>query len=365
MSFKVVCTKCNNPRKNEMEWKCNCGAPFKVVLYDKFKKDKIIKSIYSIWRYRNFYPYVKKEKIVSLGEGWTPLVKVKNNLWLKLEYLMPTGSFKDRGSSVLISGLLSELSNVKSFSEDSSGNAGASMAAYCAKAGVKIRVFVPEKTSGPKILQIASYGAQIFKVNGSREEVSAKAQEMSKEYTYIGHAWHPYFRDGIRTLAYEVAEQTNWKLFERVYLPVSSGTLLLGFMEGLRHMCISNVINSIPKVVASQTTQVSPVYRKLKNLHYSPPSEVKTVADALVNSNPPLLEEMTKIMKEIDGDAEVVNEEEIIKASILLARNGFYVEPSAAVAFAAYLKHLNENLIKKDEKTLIILTGIGLKTHFT
>jgi threonine synthase len=345
------------------EWRCSCGAPFKVVLQEKFKKEKIIRSNRSLWRYFHFFPYVRKEKIVSLGEGWTPLVRVKENLWFKLDYLMPTGSFKDRGSSVLISGLLSEISEVSGISEDSSGNAGASISAYCARAGIKSKIYVPEKSSGQKMLQILSYGAQVFKVKGFREEVSKKAQEVDEGYIYAGHAWHPYFRDGIRTLAYEIAEQTRWKNFDYVYLPVSSGTLLLGFMDGEKHMYDSGIIDSIPRVVASQTTQVSPVYHKLRNLPYSPPLEVNTVADALVSTNPPLLEEMVNTLKAMNGDAEVVSEEEILNAHNLLAKSGFYVEPSSAVAFAAYLKHLREGTTNKNKRALVVLTGIGLKSQ--
>ncbi len=363
MSFSVVCSRCNNYRQMATEWKCSCGAPFKVILQEKFKKERIFRNNRSLWRYFRFFPYVRKEKIVSLGEGWTPLVRVKENLWFKLDYLMPTGSFKDRGSSVLISGLLSEIPGIGGISEDSSGNAGASISAYCARAGIKSKIYVPEKASGQKMLQTLSYGAQVFKVKGSREEVSKKAQEVNEGYIYAGHAWHPYFRDGIRTLAYEIAEQTRWRNFDYVYLPVSSGTLLLGFMDGVKHMYDSDIIDSIPKVIASQTTQVSPVYHKLRNLPYSPPSEVKTVADALVSTNPPLLEEMMNALKAMDGDAEIVSEEEIVNAHNLLAKSGFYVEPSSAVAYAAYLKHLKEGTINKNKRTVIVLTGIGLKSQ--
>jgi threonine synthase len=332
-----------------------------VIFHGQFDKSRIVKRERTIWRYRHFYPYVKREKIVSLGEGNTPLVKVQDFLWFKLDYLMPTGSYKDRGSSTLISGLLSTLGKVSGLSEDSSGNAGASIAAYCARAGVNLRIYVPEMASGMKLAQTSVYGAEVTKVPGTREEVSKRAQDAGKGFLYVGHIWHPYFKDGIRTLAYEISEQAGWKTFDRIYVPVSAGTLILGLINGFRHLKSSNIIEEIPKVVASQTEQVSPVYHRLKNLPYHPPAKITSVADALVSTNPPLLDEMIKVLKEVKADSEIVDENEIVAAHTLLARMGFYVEPSSAVAYAAYMKQVKKMRVDRNERVLIILTGIGLK----
>ncbi|MGQ9781419.1 MAG: pyridoxal-phosphate dependent enzyme [Nitrososphaeria archaeon] len=361
MDYSIACSMCGKERQKETQWRCECRAPFNVILYDRFNKRKIERSDRTIWRYRHFYPYVKKERIISLGEGSTPLVKVQNHLWFKLDYLMPTGSYKDRGSSVLISGILSGMEKISGLSEDSSGNAGASIAAYCARAGLNLKVYVPKTTSGIKLTQIGSYGAHVTRVPGTREEVSERAQHAGEGFLYVGHVWHPYFKDGIRTLAYEIAEQTSWKTFDQIYVPVSAGTLILGLIEGFRHLESSNVIEKMPKMIASQTKQVSPVYHRLKNLAYQPPSRITSVADALVSTNPPLLEEMAKILREVNADCEVVEEDEIVAAHSFLARNGFYVEPSSAVAYATYLKRVKEGSVDRDEEVLIVLTGIGLK----
>ncbi|MBC7092323.1 MAG: pyridoxal-phosphate dependent enzyme, partial [Nitrososphaeria archaeon] len=296
------------------------------------------------------------------GEGFTPLVKVGDSLWFKLDFLMPTGSYKDRGSSILISGLLSNLKKVEGVSEDSSGNAGASIAAYCAKAGLKVKIFVPENASGPKLFQIKKYEAEVYTIKGRREDVSLAAQKVGENFVYIGHAWHPFFKDGIRTLAYEISEQMDWRPFDYIFLPVSAGTLLIGLIEGFVHLLDSGIIEKMPKIIACQTSQVSPLYHKMKGTKYVPPERILSVADALVSTNPPLLEKMYYMMRKIEGDAEIVDENEIIYSHNVLAKKGFYVEPSSAVAYAAYLKLLKEKILGENEKVLVVLTGSGLKS---
>ena len=316
-----------------------------------------------MWRYANFFPYANEGDIVTLGEGWTPLVKFGHNLRFKMENLNPTGSFKDRGSTTLISAVHKQVKKQGGFiAEDSSGNAGASIAAYSARAELKAKIYVPENVSGPKFNQIKSYGMPVKKVIGSRNQVAQKAQQPEKGKFYIGHIFHPLFRDGIRTLAYEIAEQLNWKTPERVYLPVSAGTLLLGVINGFKHLANSDIIDTMPTIVACQTRQVSPLYHQIKKLSYKPPEKVTSIADALVSTNPPLLGLMIKELQENHGDVEIADENEILGAFTELAHKGFFVEPSSAVAYAAHQKQLKTKKISKTDKTIIVLTGHGLKT---
>jgi threonine synthase len=317
-----------------------------------------------LWRYARFFPYVTERNIITLGEGWTPLVKLNDSLFFKLDFLNPTGSFKDRGSTTLISAIHRQVKEQGGYiAEDSSGNAGASIAAYSARAQLNAKIHVPENVSGPKFSQIKSYGMPVVKVAGSRSQVAEKAQQAKKGKFYIGHIFHPLFRDGIRTLAYEIAEQFNWKTPDRIYLPVSAGTLLLGVISGFKHLADSGTINNVPKIIACQTRQVSPLYHRVRKLKYKPPKRVTSVADALVSTNPPLLDLMTKELEEIHGDVEIVDESEILNAFTELARKGFFVEPSSAVAYAAYKKQLKNKETSKADKTVIVLTGHGLKTN--
>jgi len=364
MEFEIKCFVCGQPSSSLLNYKCtSCSQPLEVQLHHNFEIGKIRKRDYTVWRYAEFFPYVKKAEVITLGEGWTPLVKLSGNVYFKLESLNPTGSFKDRGSTVLISSLHTLVKKAGGYvSEDSSGNAGASIAAYAACAGLRAKIYVPENVSGPKFNQIQFYGAEVVKVSGNRSKVADEAQKADKGKIHVGHILHPLFRDGIRSLAYEIAEQLDWRAPEYIYLPVSAGTLLLGVISGFKHLAKSSVIETMPKIVACQTRQVSPLYHRFKNLCYTIPERITSIADALVSVNPPLLNIMVKNLKEADGDAVMVEEDEIFNAFVELARKGFFVEPSSAVAYAAYKKQLKNKEASKDDKAIIVLTGMGLKT---
>lgn len=365
LEYEVCCVACGRPSESLLDFKCiRCSQPLDIKLHFNFETGKILKKRGSLWRYSKFFPYVKEIDIITLGEGSTPLVEYSKSLFLKLENLNPTGSFKDRGSTTLISALHKLLKRLGGYiAEDSSGNAGASIAAYAARAGIKAKIYVPETVSGPKFNQILFYGADVVKVGGDRSRVAEEAQEPEDGKFYCGHIWHPLFRDGIRSLAYEVAEQLDWRPPDRIYLPASAGTLLLGVVEGFRHLSNSNVIASIPRIVACQTRQVSPLYHKIKNLPYNPPKNITSIADALVSTNPPLLELMSERLREVGGEAVIVEETEILEAFKELARKGFFVEPSSAVAYAAYKKQLKEKEVSAGDKAVIVLTGNGLKAN--
>ena len=305
MKYEVRCSTCNQPSDSLLDFKCPaCGQPLEMRPHFDFKPENTHQNRYNVWRYAKFFPYSKESDIISLGEGWTPLVKFSDNLCFKLESSNPTGSFKDRGSTVLISALHRLIKRTEGYvSEDSSGNAGASVAAYAARAGLKAKIYVPETVSGPKFNQTQFYGAQVVKVPGSRAQVAQEAQKAEKGKFYVGHILHPLFRDGIRSLAYEIAEQSARDFPKHVYLPVSAGTLLLGVISGFRHLVDSDVIETVPRIVACQTQQVSPLYHHFKNSRYNPPKKITSIADALVSVNPPLLGLMVKGLREVKGDA--------------------------------------------------------------
>jgi threonine synthase len=365
MDYEMSCSICGRSASSLLDYRCpSCGNPLNLKVRVDFDKAKIGDCNYGVWRYAHSFPYVDKASVVTLGEGWTPLVRFSENVFFKLENLNPTGSFKDRGSTILISALQKAIKKAGGYiSEDSSGNAGASIAAYAARAELKAKIYVPEAVSGPKFNQIQFYGATVIKVSGNRSMVADVAQRPADKKFYVGHILHPLFRDGIRTLAYEIAEQMNWQSPDRVYVPVSAGTLLLGITEGFSHLFESRIISSMPTIIACQTNQVSPLYHRFKNLSYTPPTIIKSVADALVSVNPPLLELMTKELQDVRGEAAIVDEDEIIDAFRELAKRGFFVEPSSAVAYAAFKKQTKDGTNSKKDKVVVVLTGSGLKTN--
>ncbi len=331
--------RCGATREN-LEVKCKkCGGPFKVVIDFPFNKEDI----------RANFPYIKEW--VTLGEFNTPMIR-KNNIWFKLDSLNPTGSYKDRGAVTLISYLKQK--GIKKISEDSSGNAGASIAAYGSAAGMEVEIYVPENVAGVKAKQIELYGAKIIKVKGTREDV-AKAAEQSNAY-YASHILQPHFRDGIRSLAYEIVRDLNWKVPEYLFIPTSAGSLLLGVYDGFKHLLDNGIIEKMPKIISVQTAQVMPVCASLKGIKYTPLEKVTSIADALVSTKPFLLNEMIKVLRET-GDCIIVNDEEIIKAHKELAKMGILVEYSSATVYAAYKKMNLHN-----EEVVLHISGNGLKT---
>lgn len=358
MLHEIFCTQCGAVMRDVFSFVCvRCGGILDIDLDMKFSLELIVKDDVSIWRYKTFYPYVKEEDMVTLGEGFTPLIRFKDELFLKLDYLNPTGSFKDRGSAILISAIRRLIKPGMFIAEDSSGNAGASIAAYAALAGIKARIYVPETVSGPKFEQIKIYGAEVVKVKGGRAKASEEAMKAEPNKVYIGHIYHPVFRDAMRTVAYELYEQLGGRNPSAVFIPVSAGTLLLGVIKGFEHLLESNLIGELPLIVACQTKAVSPLYHAFRGLEYTPPRKFRTVADALMSTNPPLLKLMVDKLKRINGEVAIVDEEEILEAYWELASRGIFVEPSSAVAHAVSKKFDDVKGPK-----VVILTGFGLKT---
>ncbi|MEM3637638.1 MAG: pyridoxal-phosphate dependent enzyme [Conexivisphaerales archaeon] len=360
--IEVFCSVCKKPREREEDFRCSCGNPFEVSLNFPFSPPNNSES--RLLRYSGNFPYVDPSRIVELGERITPLVEENDGSLLKLDYFNPTFSFKDRGSQVLISAITSRL-KVRGIREDSSGNAGASVAAYAARAGLDCYVFTPATVSGPKAQQIEAYGAKLVRVEGDRNNVTVQAMRGREDSIYVGHVWHPYFWDGMRTIAYELYEQLGPEFdVDYIFLPVSAGTLLLGLLYGMNHLLESGLIDKIPKVVCAQTEAISPLYNRLKGTRYEPPKRIQTIADALVSVNPPLLDLMVRECKKNNAECIAIGEEKIVSSWKELSRNGFYVEPSSAVAYGA--KKIYTEKGKLTAKThLTILTGCGLKKYIT
>lgn len=355
MDYVARCPSCGREYDDPLRFRCDCGSPLDLSLrLEEFRREDVVDTP-SMWRYVKFFPYIDERNIVTLGEGWTPLLRLDGNLYVKMDFLNPTGSFKDRGASAIISAVRDRVTGF--IAEDSSGNAGASMAAYAARAGIKARIYVPATISGHKIDQIMAYGAELVRVEGSREEVSREAMRPEPGKVYVGHAWHPIFRDGMRTLAYEIVEQLDWTPPDRIYVPVSSGTGLLGILDGLRHLG-----GLFPEVVACQTEAVSPLYHRFRGEPYTPPERLETIADALIVTNPPLLDIMVGKLREMGRSVEVVGEEEIADAFHELAGRGIFVEPTSTVSLACYRKQVDMGEVDEGERVVLLLTGSGLKT---
>jgi threonine synthase len=308
----------------------------------------------SLWRYREVIPF--PDRPVTLGEGLTPLVEARDGgLLLKMESLNPTGSFKDRGAAVLVTHLVGQ--RVDHIVEDSSGNAGAAMAAYGARAGIAASIYVPEAASSGKLAQIAAYGARTVRVAGSREAVAEAARRASG--VYASHCWHPAFFHGTKTIAYELWEQLGWRAPDWIVSPVGQGTLLLGLALGFRELRAVGAITRLPRLVAVQAALCAPLAAPTLELSSSVGD---TIAEGIRTRQPVRGPEILRAVSESEGRWEVVAEAEIRQAWARLAAEGVYAEPTAAVAPAAARRLLERGVIRPEHTVVVPVTGHGLKT---
>src|SRR3984893_13296756 len=213
-------------------WRCVCGGHLNLRPGPGLGRDDINGADASLWRYRVGLALGGTPR-VSLGEGWTPLVTRDWDgapVHFKLESQMPTGSFKDRGTAVMLNHLLEV--GVGPIHEDSSGNAGASIATYAASAGIPCRIYVPAAAPRAKLVQIAASGAEVRPIPGTRQDVTAAALAAIGEIFYASHNWQPFFIEGTKTLAFELWEQLGFRVPDNILVPTGYGSNILGLERG-------------------------------------------------------------------------------------------------------------------------------------
>ena len=304
--------------------------------------------------------------MVSLGEGNTPLVWAEvlgRKVAFKCEYQNPTGSFKDRGTATLVSFLSSR--GITQAVEDSSGNAGASFAAYASRVGIQATVFVPETASGPKRRQIEAYGAEVVAVPGSRAntaELTKRAAE--KGLVYASHAYLPFNRPGYATLAYEVVEQLGGPPGSFL-CPAGQGGLLLGAARGFAALQASGIIRQAPRLIGVQAQACAPLFAFYQAGIPGLESIVDelTVAEGIRVRNPVRLQAVVQVVAASRGRFLTVSEADIPPGRDELAHRGFYVETTSAVVWGALVQMLSTNDFDQiPEPVVVVLTGSGLKT---
>jgi threonine synthase len=347
----------------EPRWRGDSGGHVNLGDAPGLGRDDIDPAANSLWRYRKAL-LVDAAGAVTLGEGWTPLVPARWGgapVLMKLEFLMPSGSFKDRGMTVMVSYLKSR--GVTEVLEDSSGNAGASLAAYCAAAGIRCRVLVPETASYPKIAQIAAYGAEVVRVRGTRQDVADAALAMSREIFYASHNWQPFFAEGTKTLAYELWEQLGFRAPDNVVVPVGYGANVLGCARGFAELLRRGEAGRMPRLYGVQAANCAPYFAAFRAGvdHYVPVPVSPTVAEGIASSKPTRMREVLEPVRASGGEIVAVTEEEIVRALAGLAGQGYYVEPTSAAAAAGLSQLVERGVVKGHESTVLVLTGSGLK----
>ena len=352
---------------SEARWRADNGHYVNLSPGAGLRRGDIDGARRSVWRYAAALP-VPLEHAVSLGEGWTPLLPGEwhgTRVHYKLELMMPTGSFKDRGTTVLVSYLKSR--GVTRVLEDSSGNAGASLAAYAAAAGLTCRILVPETASYPKIAQIAAAGADVVTIRGSRQDVAEAAMRQSAELFYASHNWQPMFVEGTKTLAYELWEQAGFTAPDNVVVPLGYGSNVLGADRGFGELLRAGEIARRPRLFGIQSAHCAPYEAAFRaGVETIGPVEVRpTMAEGIATPRPTRGPEVLRAVRESGGRVVAVEEAEIVVALRDLARRGLYVEPTAAVAAAGLTRLLASGVIRPRENTVLVLTGSGLKASAT
>ncbi len=362
--MEYVCGKCGRRESTSTRKPaCECGGLWKLDWQPpKFEDSLIDKSEWSMFRYRKFMALEDDSwKDISLGEGMTPIVRLDNDVLLKMDYFMPTLSFKDRGAAVLMSHC--KAIGVDSVVQDSSGNAGNSVAAYGAKAGIKCEIFVPEGTSPKKINMIRAHGAICTVVPGSRDHCAdvCRSKVENDGIFYANHVYNPFFYEGTKTYLYEVYEQLG-RLPENIVIPVGNGTLYLGVMHALDEFVESGVIDHVPQIIALQTETCDPLLRAAEQGldEYAEVDVTPTIAEGIAIGKPMRSSEILEYARKYGVRFIHAREDKILEARAKLAAKGIYCEHTTAANYEAYLNYCEKYGETPD--CLITMCGAGLKS---
>ena len=363
---------------NEIIYNCErCGDLLEVRVDEKALKEKIetgewrLRPI-SVWKYKEFLPVFDETKIVTLREGGTPLYRCERlgkelgveNLYVKNEGANPTGSFKDRGMTVGVSKAL-EL-GVKAVVCASTGNTSASLAAYAAKAGLPCIVLIPAgKVALGKLAQAMMYGAIVVGVRDNFDVALQMAVSASKQVgLYLLNSINPFRIEGQKTAAFEICDQLEWQVPDRVVLPVGNAGNITAYWKGFRELKALGLVEKLPKMVGVQAAGASPIAKAFASNRATiePVKDPETVATAIRIGNPVNWKRALNALRGSNGTALTVTDDEIIKAQKLLARKeGIFIEPASAASIAGLKKLVENGEVDVDETIVCVATGHGLK----
>jgi threonine synthase len=357
------------------DWRCStCGGLLRIEWTSAPLRERIDLNRAGVWRYRPLLPDLRSSSIITLGEGATPLVWLDrwatahrlDRVGVKLEYINPTGSFKDRGTTTLVSRAI-EL-GLDRIVEDSSGNAGASVAAYAARAGLPATIFVPITSPPAKRAQIERVGAAIVLVDGPRSAVTdaALTEVGASGAYYAGHNANPYFVAGMATFAYELIEQLWTDLPRHLIFPTGGGSLVVGAHEGFRRWLGDDPDHDqvTPRFHAVQPVGCAPLVAAMEQGLDDPPAIQRqpTVAGGIEVEHPPRGRDILQVLRATGGSAVGVDDAEILHQRRLLARlEGIDVEPTTAAAFAGLARLARAGTIRPMEPIVVAATGAGWK----
>jgi threonine synthase len=349
------------------------------VIRENITRDSLGERIPGLWKYFELMPLRRRENIVTLGEGGTPLVgsrrlaeewKLKN-LSLKIETVNPSGSFKDRPICVGVSRALED--GAKTVSAASSGNAAASMSTFAARAGLQAVVFVPEDAPKGKLIHLRTLGAKVFRVKKVKEGVDPTTTLLQAACAEFGWTPAPSFGpfncfqfEGTKSLGYEICEQTEWDSPDWILFPTGSGGLMAGTMKGFWEFKEMGLIDSIPRPVVVQPEGCAPIVRAFKEdqepLSIVPWDSNETVAGGLADPFPWDGDAALKYLKLTKGKVIAVPDDEIEKSLVLIGKlEGIFAEPSGVAALAGLKALVDQGTIDRSDRIVVPITGSGFK----
>ena len=373
----LKCRECGKEYEPQFRYVCeDCFGPLDV-LYKEVKVDRKTFELRekTYWRYFELLPIADKKNVVSLNAGLTPLQHADKlgpklglkSLYVKNDSVNPTFSFKDRPAGVAVS--RAKETGLKAVGCASTGNLASATAAHAAKAGLSCYIFAPSDLEHVKIAQALSYGAEFVAVEGTYDDANRVAAIIgdSKGIGVVNINMRPYYVEGSKTLAYEVAEQLGWEIPDNLIIPVGSGAMLNAICKGFEELHSLGLIDSPKgmKIIAAQPHGCAPVVDAFKRNsdEVIPVERPETIAKSLAIGDPGDGAYVLKRLKQYNGIAEEANDAEICDSILLLARTeGIFTEPAGGVSVAVLRKLVEEGKIAKDESTVCYVTGNGLKT---
>ena len=373
----LKCRECGKEYDPQFRYVCeDCFGPLDVLYKDvKVNKATFEPREKTYWRYFELLPIADKSNIVSLNAGLTPLQRADKlgtslglkSLYVKNDSVNPTFSFKDRPAGVAVS--RAKETGLKAVGCASTGNLASATAAHAAKAGLPCYIFAPSDLEHVKIAQALSYGAEFVAVEGTYDDANRVASIIgdSKGIGVVNINMRPYYVEGSKTLAYEVAEQLGWNIPDNLIIPVGSGAMLNAICKGFEELHSLGLIDNPErmKVIAAQPHGCAPVVDAFKRNsdEVIPVERPETIAKSLAIGDPGDGIYVLKRLKQYNGIAEEANDAEISDSILLLARTeGIFTEPAGGVSVAVLRKLVEEGKIAKYENTVCYVTGNGLKT---
>jgi threonine synthase len=372
--YKLACLYCQaDYAHDQVDYycpKCEFEGALDIV-YDyqnisaRFKQELLKNNTFDMWRYRSLLPTKQKHEPL-LHTGGTPLYRLKSadtgRVYIKDDSRNPSGSLKDRASAIAIA--LAQSQSVKTIAVASTGNAAAALACMSAGQGIRCVIFAPASAAREKLAQVRAYGGEVIEVNGGYDEAFAACNEACMKNNWYNRSTgiNSYMTEGKKTVAFEIWEQLNWTVPDRIFVPVGNGGIVGAVYKGFHELKLMGLISQMPKIVGVQSIGSNYMYRAWKaddGPHKGKVIPAQTAASSISVGLPRDRIKALRAIKASGGEFITVNDSEIFKALVKLAQtSGVFAEPGAAAAYAGALKW---DVFNHAGTSVVLITGSGLK----